>query len=42
MKLVLRILLLLAIACSAAISVTYAVGLYREHYSPRYLKGNAC
>lgn len=42
MKVALRILFLLAIACSAAISVTYAVNLYRERYAPRYLKGNAC
>ncbi len=42
MKLTLRILFLLAIACCAAVSVKYAVNLYHERYAPRYLKGNAC
>lgn len=42
MKLVLRILLLLAIACMTAVSAAYAAKLYRERYAPRYLKGNAC
>ena len=37
-----KIMLLLVIICSAAISVHYAVQLYRDKYAPRYLKGNAC
>jgi hypothetical protein len=42
MKMTLRILLLLAIVCSAAVSVKYASDLYHTRYAPRYLKGNAC
>jgi len=41
MKLTLRILLLLAIVCCAAFSVTYAAELYRKRYVPRYLNVNA-
>ena len=42
MKNCLRILFLIVIICSAAVSVKYAVDLYRTKYTPRYLKGNAC
>ena len=42
MKNVIRVLFLLVIICSAVVSVRYAVELYRNKYTPRYLKGNAC
>lgn len=42
MKKFLQIMLLLVIICSAAVSVRYAMELYRNKYTPRYLKGNAC
>lgn len=42
MKKFLRIVFLIIIICSAAISVRYAVEIYRTKYAPRYLKGNAC
>ena len=42
MKKFIQIMLLLVIVCSAAVSVSYAVELYRTKYTPRYLKGNAC
>ena len=42
MKILIRILFLAAIAACAAVSVSYAVRIYREKYAPRYLKGNAC
>ena len=41
MKKLLRILFLLVILCSAVLSVSYAVQVYRGKYAPRYLKGNA-
>lgn len=41
MKTVCKLTLWLIIICSAAVSVHYAVQLYRTKYAPRYLKGNA-
>ena len=41
MKHLIRILLLMVIACAALYSVTYAVRIYRTKYAPRYLNGNA-
>lgn len=41
MKKCMRIMFLIVILCSAAVSVKYAVELYRTKYTPRYLKGNA-
>ena len=41
MKQFLRIVFLLIIICSAAVSINYAVQVYRTKYAPRYLKGNA-
>lgn len=38
MKQFLRILFLIVIVCSAAVSVNYAVQLYRTKYTPRYLR----
>lgn len=42
MKKLIQIMLLVVIACSAVISIQYAVELYRTKYAPRYLSGRAC
>ena len=38
MKRFLKIVFLLVIVCSAAISVNYALQVYRTKYAPRYLR----
>jgi hypothetical protein len=40
MKNLIRYTLLLVIVCSAVVSLTYAVELYRTKYAPRYLGGD--
>jgi hypothetical protein len=40
MKRLMQLVFLMIIACSAAVSVHYAMELYRTKYTPRYLKGN--
>lgn len=40
MKRLMQCVFLMIIACSAAVSVHYAMELYRTKYTPRYLKGN--
>ncbi len=42
MKQFVKIVLLVAIFCTAVISVRYAMELYRTKYRPRYFTGNAC
>lgn len=42
MKKLMQITLLLIIAVSAVISISYALDLYRTKYVPRYLPGRAC
>lgn len=38
MKKFLKIVFLLIIICSAAVSVNYAMQVYRTKYAPRYLR----
>ena len=42
MKKFVQVMFLVMIACSALLSVQYAVRLYRDKYRPRYLTGIAC